>query len=113
MNGQAGRAECVQRRSPPRVTHQALGLLTRRFGHRLELPSETCGTNRSNCSASRGNRETGKLQHTSWALDRRARSAVFERFIETTSWRAGEQRPGFHIYQYGTYETTPSSADSA
>ena len=40
-----------------------------------------------------------------WALDQPAEKRAFERFIDrvTACWR---EYPGFHIYHYGTYETT-------
>ena len=41
----------------------------------------------------------------SWALDPSSERRVFERFIDDVMAR-WEQHPGFHIYHYGTYETT-------
>ena len=41
----------------------------------------------------------------SWALDPASEKRVFERFIDDVMAR-WEQRPGFHIYHYGAYETT-------
>ena len=49
--------------------------------------------------------DRGGNYNPSWALDPASERRVFECFIDDVMGR-WEQHPGFHIYHYGTYETT-------